>query len=104
MKVTQNLNTNRGIHMRKGKSLLIRDLDSFLKGFCFLKSLPLVLRCYWLKTAASGCADWQERRLQVMLFFVSTSQLALASIGTGFCSLCCFTGKTFLRKGDYRTS
>lgn len=84
MKVTQNLNTNRGIHMRKGKSLLIRDLDSFLKGFCFLKSLPLVLRCYWLKTAACGCVDWQERRLQVMMFFVSTSQLALASIGTGF--------------------
>lgn len=54
MNVTQNLNTNRGIHTRKGKSLLIRNLDSFLKGFCFLKSLPLALRCYWLKLQRVG--------------------------------------------------
>lgn len=36
------------------------------------------------ETAACGCVDWQERCLQVMVSFVSTSQLALASVGTGF--------------------
>lgn len=54
MNVTQNLNTNRGVHMRKGKSSLIPNLDSFLKGFCLLKSLPLVLRRYWLKLQRVG--------------------------------------------------
>lgn len=53
MNVTQNLNTNRGIHTRKGKSLLIWNLDSFLKGFCFLKSLPLL----WDATGWN-CSVW----------------------------------------------
>lgn len=77
MNVTQNLNTNRNTHDEGKSPWLLRNLDVILKCFCFLKSLPCSCSEILLaEAAACGCVTWQERCLQVMAFFVSTSQSA----------------------------